>query len=165
MRRQAVHEERVRSSVGHEGGVDLIGGEYRKPASGFVLLAHRRPHVGVNGIRSTNAGHWIGHEFEGPACPGDARHSRGDVIGQFEPRRRGDADVRAQHRGGLRERRRDVVAVADERNRPPAQRAPALREESGNPPAPGRDVPHWSSAFTTRSLGAAAANSRSLPCA
>ena len=40
----------------------------------------------------------------------------------------GDVEVHAEHRGGIRERRRHVVAVADERDRPAAQRAPALAQ-------------------------------------
>ena len=57
VRGKAVHEQRVRAGGGHQRFVDLdTARKMRARVVGLVLLAHRRPHVGVDRVGAGDGG-------------------------------------------------------------------------------------------------------------
>ena len=63
VRGKAVEEDRVRSCACHRRVIDDEAGERPKAICGFVLLAHRRPHVGVHDIRTGDCRGRVGREL------------------------------------------------------------------------------------------------------
>ena len=129
-----MHDERVgrhRQQV----GVDLVLREGVASLLRLGLLAHRRPGVGVDDRRALDDGPRVGVEHE-PAARGRgelARRALDEALVRAVARRMGDPDLHAQRRAHQRQRVVDVVAVADERERQPAQVAEPLveREQVG----------------------------------
>ena len=80
MRGQAVHEDRVRRSVGHQRFIDLIGLEDGRALGGLVLEAHAGADVGVDRIGPGDRRDWIvdqsdvGRRYVGD-CPAPGRRS------------------------------------------------------------------------------------------
>ena len=90
---------------------------------GFGFLSHRRPRVGVDGI---GAGDGIGRVAEEPQAARRAapvRRLLDDRRRQLIARGACDVAVDAEHRRGMRQRRGDVVAVADEGQRAAGERS------------------------------------------
>src|ERR1700733_6100915 len=50
MRRQAVHDNRLRRRLSQQFIVDLVGRENPRPLTGFLFLAHAGPGIGIDGI-------------------------------------------------------------------------------------------------------------------
>ena len=51
---ETVHDQRVRFRQAHRLGIDLIGGERLATDRPFRLLAHARPHIGIDRVRLTH---------------------------------------------------------------------------------------------------------------
>ncbi len=134
VRRQAMHEERVRLGARHQRLVDLIAGKRPFPFARFVLLSHRRPDVGVDGARALDRGLRVGEQPKRRAVTRQARDLLLDSVRQDVAVRRGQVHVHAGHHRRLRQRGRDVVAVADVRDGAAGQRAEPLlqREQVGH---------------------------------
>jgi len=54
MRRQAVHHNRVWAGMGKQLGIHLVRRKDLHPLSGFALLAHADPRVGIDDIRAVD---------------------------------------------------------------------------------------------------------------
>ena len=65
MGRQAVHEPRVGTGGVHQRGVDRVAAERGAARRGLVLLAHRRPHVGVHRVGSPHGLVRVGRHLDG----------------------------------------------------------------------------------------------------
>ena len=104
------------------------------PDLGFLFLTHRGPGVGVNGMRADHRVRRVVEQAHPRAVPSVARRLLHDGSRQLIRFGTRDVDVDAEHGGGMHERGRDVVAVADVGDRAAAQLAePFLqREEVGN---------------------------------
>ena len=113
---QAVHHRHVVLRPGHQFPVDLEGGEGPFPVAGFPLLAHARPHVGVDGV---GAAHGLGRIVRDRHVRARGRRRVENLpvgletlgTGQREPERQ---LLRSQQPGV-----RHVVAVAHERHLEP----------------------------------------------
>ncbi len=134
MCRKAVHEQRARLCQRHQRIVHLIRAERAPPDVGLRLLAHGRPRIRVHGVGTGDGVGGLAEQPEARAVPGDACRLLHDGMRQLVAFRARDVNVDAQHGAGVRERRRDVVAVADERDRTAAYRSPTLlkRQEVGD---------------------------------
>ena len=64
---EAVQEPGVGAGGGHERLVDRVAGERGTAAGLLVLLAHRGPHVGVDGVDAGDGVVGVGDELDGPA--------------------------------------------------------------------------------------------------
>src|SRR4051812_31248461 len=126
MRGQAVHEERAAAGGGHQRLVHLEGHEHLAPRGGLALLAHRRPHVRVDGVGARDRIVRIVRHVQRAAGAHDLGRGVPDRNRQLEARRRGNREPAAEHGDGIGERRRDVVAVTHERDCAIAQAAPSL---------------------------------------
>ena len=122
--RQAVQEPRVGRAPPHQRVVDGEAGERGPPRCGLLLLAHRRPHVGVDGVGALHRVVGVVGELDGAAEV--AGPFDGDVV-ELVARRRRDGELDARERGGEGERRGDVVAVADVGEPAAFERAEAAR--------------------------------------
>ena len=107
---------------------------------GLGFLAHRRPGVGVDRVGAGDRVGRVGEQPQPRAVARDARRLLHGGMRQLIAVRAGDVEVDAEHRRGVRERHGDVVAVADVRERPAAQRAPVLAQREEVATAPGTDA-------------------------
>ena len=119
MRRQAMHEKRVRLRMFHQVGIDLIGQEH-VVAARAMLLSHRNPAVGDDTVRVLNS------RF-GRLCEGDdAAITLGPVDKlwvRFAPLRNGNIEIEAEPRGRLQQRMQHIVAVTGPGKCPTSDRA------------------------------------------
>src|SRR5581483_4035747 len=114
MRRQTMHEQRVRCCRGEQLLVDLISTENLLALRGFALLSHAGPHIRVNCIRSSDGLLDVGKDLNSRAG------SRGDrlrLLNDFQiwavAFRRGYTNRAAEACRGEQQGMRDVVSVAD----------------------------------------------------
>ena len=70
---------------------------------GLVFLTHRRPDIGVDRVGPTNGLDGIGQAPQRTPDAAEPLDAGGHGRGEFEPGGSGDADMRAEHDGRLRE--------------------------------------------------------------
>ena len=110
----------------HQAGVHLVGREHAAFRARPRLLSHRRPDVGVDGVGAGDGLLRVTEQAQPRAVARDARGLLGHARGQLVAVRRGHVHGDAEHDARVRERGRHVVAVAHERERPPAPAPPVL---------------------------------------
>ncbi len=111
----------------HQRLVDGPARERAQPLLAFVLLPHRRPHVGVDDVGASHRVVRIVDQLDRPAEIAGPIH---DVRVELVALRRRDDELDARQRGRVRERGGDVVAVADVGDAPAFDRAEVLAHAS-----------------------------------
>src|SRR6266516_2310536 len=88
MRGQAMEHDHFVVCPRNELGVDAVAGEVAEPALALLLLAHRRPDVGVEDVGACRSGVWIVDELDRAA--GLARDPHRLLVGPVAGRGRRD---------------------------------------------------------------------------
>src|ERR1043166_1121643 len=113
MRGEAMHEEGTWLRQRHQLFVDLVRCEDLAPQLGLVFLAHRRPGISVYRVGAGDGVGRFGEEPQPRAVARNARRLLNDRMRQLIWLGTRHMQVDPEHGRGVRERRRDVVAVAD----------------------------------------------------
>ena len=120
---ETVHDDGVTFRDVHGGAVDLIRTEHLAPLGRFVLLTHAGPDVGIDRIRTTQCFGGIARDDEiGAACTRVAHDGRIRLVTGGT----GDREREAVVDGSVDPRVGHVVAVAEKRDAPAGEIAPAF---------------------------------------
>jgi hypothetical protein len=110
VRRQAMHDDRVWPRGLHHVVTDLERPKHQRPSRVLDLLAHRRPHIGIDDVSVPRSSEGVGgHGHAATGFNGDP--SRGlDYLWDWPVARwRANRDVHTSHRTSLEQRVRDIV--------------------------------------------------------
>ena len=81
--RQAVQEQRAWLGERHQPSIDLVRRKNPAACVGFGLLAHRRPSVGVDGVRPGYGGCRVAEQPQARSMPRDTGRALDDRVGQL----------------------------------------------------------------------------------
>jgi hypothetical protein len=109
-----VHDDGIRERLCHDHRVQLIGLKNEGARVFLGLLAHRGPHIGVNGIGTSHSLPCLVHHKRLPAGNGtDLVGVAHHLLKGLEAGRSGNVDSHARRGPGEQQGMGDVVAVAD----------------------------------------------------
>ena len=117
VRREAVEDDRPLAGEGDHVGVDPEAGEVGEPLVALLVLAHARPHVGVEDVGAGRRRARVVRQLDGGAAGlGRGAGPTDDLLGGLVAGRRGGHEVHAELGAGHHQRVAHVVPVAEVRD-------------------------------------------------